>query len=89
MKRVLGWLAGSPSVMRQRQDWQFNWNLGFMSCDFFLVNKFLGGFGGGVEGEGLGGVAEMVPSRENDITAGGCRLRSCDETVTQTYGSSF
>lgn len=83
MKRVLGLLAGSPSVMRQRQDWQFNWNLGFMSCDFFLVNKF-----GGVAGV-LGGVAEMVPSLENDITAGGCRLRSSDETVTQTYGSSF
>lgn len=61
-----------------------------MFCDFFLVNKFLGGLGGmGGGRKGLGGVAEMIPSRENDITAGGCRLRSCDETVTQTYGSSF
>lgn len=34
---------GRPSVMRQRQDWQFNWNLGFMACDCFLVNTFLVG----------------------------------------------
>lgn len=74
MKRAPGWLAGSPSVMSSRQDWHFNWKLGFMCPGCFLVNAFIGEEGD--SGNRAGG-CRLLCCDETVTQTYGCNFGCC------------